>query len=151
MCLCLKIGLSSPKPPQASGFSSSISLSGFSGSRSGLSGSCTAAANWAVADSKSDVQEPDSQVLATPEMVFKNPFRGTPTCSPTHMKRAMKTMSSATRIIAAFESFLAELGSGCSASPRGVGGVEPGDRQSKSEHVPTRRQTKHQRVRQLSW
>lgn len=32
----------------------------------------------------------------------------------------------------------------------GVGGPDSGDRQSKSEHVPRRRHTKHQRARQDS-
>lgn len=37
------------------------------------------------------------------------------------------------------------------ARPRGVGGCELGALQSKSWHVPTRRQMKHQRVRHVSW
>ena len=41
--------------------------------------------------------------------------------------------------------------SGAGAGARGVGGCELGALQSKSWHVPTRRQMKHQRVRQVSW
>lgn len=88
-----------------------------------------------------------------------NPFLGMSKRTPLRMfvKRTMRSSttpadSTAEDEIIFFTSrFAVPVGTALGGGPLGVGGWEEGALQSKSWQVPTRRQMKHHRVRQLSW